>query len=95
MVPLCPLLAGVDSPDRHQQDHQKGEDHLHVGQRIHPKRTQDDQLDHLHRCEVVDLPLRDTADVVCGRIRGLHRERIMWVKCCFKSHFTAYFVLLK
>lgn len=74
MVPLCPLLVWVILPDRDQQDHQKGEDHLHVGQRIHPKRTQDDELDHLQRCEVVDLPLRHTANVVGGRIGSLDRE---------------------
>lgn len=71
-VLLCPLL--VNSPDGDQQDHQKGKDHLHVGQRIHPKRTQDDELDHLHPCEAVDLPLRHMADVVCRRIGGLDRE---------------------
>lgn len=74
MVPLCPLLAWVILPDRDQQDHQDREDHLHVGQRIHPERTQNDQLDHLQPCEVVDLPLRDTANVVGGRIGGLDRE---------------------
>ena len=67
-------LAWVILPDRDKQDHQEGEDHLHVGQRIHPKGAQDDQLDHLQRCEVVDLPLRHTANVVGGRIRSLHRE---------------------
>lgn len=74
VVRLCPLLAWVILPDRDQQDHQKGEDHLHVGQRIHPKCTEDDELDHLHPCEVVDLPLRHTANVVGGRVRGLDRE---------------------
>lgn len=73
-APLRPLLARVVSPDRDQQDHHEGEDHLHVGQRIHPERTQDDQLDHLQRCEVVDLPLRHTANVVSRRIGGLDKE---------------------
>ena len=71
---LCPLLARIVSPDRDQQDHQKGEDHLHVGQRIHAKRTQDDQLDHLHGSEGVHFPLRHTTDVVGGGIRGLRRQ---------------------
>lgn len=74
VVPLCPLLAWVILPDRDQQDHQKGEDHLHVGERIHPKRTQDDELDHLQPREVVNLPLRHTTNVVGGRIGGLDRE---------------------
>lgn len=74
MVPLCPLLVWVISPDRDKQNHEKGEDHLHVGQRIHPECTEDDQLDHLQCCEVVDLPLRHTADVVSGRIRCLDRK---------------------
>lgn len=67
-------------PDGDQQDHQQREDHLHVGQRIHPERTQDDQLDHLQRCEVVDLPLRHAADVVGGRVGGLDGERQDGVK---------------
>lgn len=90
----CWFLAVV-LPDRDQQDHEEGEDHLHVGQRIHPERTQDDQLDHLHPGEVVDLPLRHTADVMCWRIRGLDRESMKWLKCCFNSYFASYFVLLK
>lgn len=84
MVPLCPLLAWVISPDRDQQDHEKGEDHLHVGQRIHAERTQDDQLDHLQRCEVVDLPLRHSADVMGGRIGGLDGEVCYGYKAVFK-----------
>lgn len=63
-----------NSPDGHQQDHEEWEDHLHVGQRIHAEGAQDDQLDHLQRREVVDLPLRHSADVVCGRIGGLDTE---------------------
>lgn len=78
MFPLCPLLAWVISPDRDQQDHQQGENHLHVGQRIHPECTQNDQLDHLQPREVVDLPLRHTPDVVSGRIGGLDRDRIRY-----------------
>lgn len=74
MTPLCPLLAWIILPDRDKQDHQEGKDHLHVGQRIHPKGAQNDQLDHLQPCEVVDLPLRHTADVVGGRIGGLDRK---------------------
>lgn len=63
--------SGVVSPDGHKEDHEEREDHLHVGQRIHPERTQDDQLDHLQPREEVDLPLRHPADVVGGRIRRL------------------------
>lgn len=74
VAPLCPLVASVVLPDRDEQDHQKGEDHLHVGQRIHPEGTQDDELDHLQPGEEVDLPLRHAANVVGGRIGSLGRD---------------------
>lgn len=61
-------------PDRHQQYHQKGKDHLHVGQRIHPEGAEDDQLDHLHCRKVVDFPLRHAANVVGRRIGRLGGE---------------------
>lgn len=73
-APLCPLLARVYSPDRNEQDHEKGEDHLHVGQRVHPKGTQDDKLDHLQPREVVHLPLRYAPDVVRGRVGRLDTQ---------------------
>lgn len=100
LVALCwfpwsrsaPCWFWVVLPDRDQQDHQKGEDHLHVGQRIHPERTQDDQLDHLHRGEEVDLPLRHPADVVRGRIGGLDKDMCKYD--VVKLHFALYFVLL-
>ena len=62
------------SPDGDEQDHEEGEHHLHVGQRVHPKRTQDEELDHLQPREVVHLPLGNPADVVGGRIRRLDRD---------------------
>lgn len=58
-------------PDRDQQDHQERENHLHVGQRIHAKGAEDNQLDHLQRGKVVDFPLRHAANVVGGRVGGL------------------------
>lgn len=70
----CASLACVILPDRDKEDHQQGEHHLHIGQRIHPKGTQDDQLDHLQCCEIVDFPLRHTTNVMCGRIGRLYRE---------------------
>lgn len=70
----CRVGLLVILPDRDQKYHQKGEDHLHIGQWVHPKRTQDNQLDYLHPCEVVDLPLRHAANVVGGRIGGLDRD---------------------
>lgn len=70
-VPLC-----FYSPNRNQQYHQEREDHLHVGERVHPECTEDDQLDHLNSCEEVHFPLRHTADVVGGRIGGLDGETI-------------------
>lgn len=73
MAALC--LTWVNSPNGNQQYHQEREDHLHVGQRVHPKRTQDDQLDYLDSCEEVHFPLRHTADVVGGRVRGLDGDK--------------------
>lgn len=75
MAPFC--LTWLNSPNRNQQYHQEGEDHLHVGQGVHPERTEDDQLDHLHSCEEVHFPLRHTADVVGGRIGGLDGEEMI------------------
>lgn len=72
----CRVGLLVILPDRDQKYHQKGENHLHVGQRVHPKRAQDDQLDHLHPREVVDVPLRHAANVVGGRIGGLDRDDV-------------------
>lgn len=75
MVPLG--FSGVYSPNRNQQYHQEREDHLHVGERVHPKHTEDDQLDHLDSCEEVHFPLRHTADVMGGRIWGLDGEEVI------------------
>lgn len=62
------MLVWAISPDGDKKDHQNGEDHLHVGQGMHPKHTHNDQLDYLKPCEVMDLPLRHTSDVVGRRI---------------------------
>lgn len=75
MVPLW--STWVYSPNRNQQYHQEREDHLHVGERVHPERTEDDQLDHLNTCEKVYFPLGHTADVVGGRVGGLDGEKII------------------
>lgn len=70
---MSDLVVIVLLPDRDQQNHQEGENHLHVGQRIHSKGTEDDQLDHLQRSKVVDFPLRHAANVVSRWIGGLGR----------------------
>lgn len=65
-------------PDGDQQNHQEGENHLHVGQRIHSKGAEDDQLDHLQRSKVMDFPLRHAANVVGGWIGGLGRQSFLF-----------------
>lgn len=65
-------LAG-DSPDWDEQDHEQREDHLHIGDGVHAKSAQQQQLQDLQEGEVVDLPLGHFADVVGGRVRRLQR----------------------
>lgn len=78
IVVAAVLVLLVLLPDRDQQDHQEGENHLHVGQRIHAKGAEDDQLDHLQRGKVVDFPLRHAANVVGGRVGGLGRKNFLF-----------------
>lgn len=62
-------------PDGNEQDHQEGEDHLNIGQRVHAKRTQDDQLQYLQGCEEVHLLLGHPPNVVGGRVGSLRGGR--------------------
>lgn len=47
-------------------NHDEGKDHLHVEQWAHAKGTEQQQLQDLQACEVVDLPLGHPPDVVGG-----------------------------
>lgn len=62
-------------PDWYHPYHDEREDHLHVGQRWHAETTEDEELQDLQACEIVDLPLGHSADVMCGRIGSLGREK--------------------
>lgn len=70
--------GGGAVPDGDEQDHEQGEDHLHVGDGVHAECAQHQQLHHLQEGEVVDLPLGHFADVVgggVGRLRGGEKIR--------------------
>lgn len=61
-----PLCDPAPIPDGDHGDHDERKDHLHVGQGAHAKGTEQQQLQDLQACEVVDLPLRHPPDVVGG-----------------------------
>lgn len=67
-------LLGSFLPDWDHSYHDEREDHLHVGQWWHAKTTEDEELQDLQACEIVDLPLGHSADVMCRRISSLGRE---------------------
>lgn len=64
-------------PDGDHPYHDKGKDHLHIGQRRHPKPTEDEQLEDLQAGEVVDFPLGHPADVMCRWVRRLEESSLL------------------
>lgn len=72
-LPLPPLALPtarprIPIPNGDHSHHDEGEDHLHVGQGAHAKGTEQQQLQDLQTCEVVDLPLGHPPDIVGGRV---------------------------